>query len=118
MRNCNYRRARKKGGSAVRSGKSRSVRRLDVTGTFFLLAVIAFSLAVLFAISAPGASAAKDGAKPPKNSAAPILDKKFKGDLPITELTEDQAILHALNRLAYGPRPGDVERVRQMGLAK
>ena len=26
--------------------------------------------------------------------------------------------LHALNRLAYGPRPGDVERVRQMGLAK
>jgi len=26
--------------------------------------------------------------------------------------------LYALNRLAYGPRPGDVERVRQMGLAK
>src|SRR6185437_1092180 len=24
---------------------------------------------------------------------------------------------HALNRLAYGPRPGDVERVRRMGLA-
>ena len=23
-----------------------------------------------------------------------------------------------MNRLAYGPRPGDVERVRQMGLAK
>ena len=38
--------------------------------------------------------------------------------LPITELSEDEAILHALNRLAYGPRPGDVERVRQMGLAK
>ena len=30
----------------------------------------------------------------------------------------DEAILHALNRLAYGPRPGDIERVRQMGLAK
>src|SRR5690349_8061564 len=27
------------------------------------------------------------------------------------------AVEHALNRLAYGPRPGDVERVRQMGLA-
>jgi uncharacterized protein (DUF1800 family) len=38
--------------------------------------------------------------------------------LPITELSADEAILHALNRLAYGPRPGDVERVRQMGLAK
>ena len=38
--------------------------------------------------------------------------------LPITELRSEEAILHALNRLAYGPRPGDVERVRQMGLAK
>jgi uncharacterized protein (DUF1800 family) len=50
-------------------------------------------------------------------------DKKQKQDavlkgLPITELTTDEAILHALNRLAYGPRPGDVERVRQTGLAK
>jgi uncharacterized protein (DUF1800 family) len=50
-------------------------------------------------------------------------DKKQKQDpvlkgLPITELSADEAILHALNRLAYGPRPGDVERVRQMGLAK
>jgi uncharacterized protein (DUF1800 family) len=53
----------------------------------------------------------------------PAKDKKQKQDpalkgLPITELSADEAILHALNRLAYGPRPGDVERVRQMGLAK
>jgi uncharacterized protein (DUF1800 family) len=27
------------------------------------------------------------------------------------------SIEHALNRLAFGPRPGDVEKVRQMGLA-
>jgi uncharacterized protein (DUF1800 family) len=27
------------------------------------------------------------------------------------------AILHVLNRIGYGPRPGDVERVRAMGLA-
>jgi len=46
------------------------------------------------------------------------LSKAFKGRLPITELTEDQAVLHALNRLAYGPRPGDVERIKQMGLEK
>ena len=44
-------------------------------------------------------------------------DPSLKG-LPITELSADEAILHALNRLAYGPRPGDMERVRQMGLAK
>ncbi|HEY4742104.1 MAG TPA: DUF1800 domain-containing protein [Candidatus Acidoferrales bacterium] len=44
--------------------------------------------------------------------------KSFKGKLPITELSEDEAILHALNRLAYGPRPGDIENVRKMGLEK
>ena len=38
--------------------------------------------------------------------------------LPITELSADEAVLHALNRLAYGPRPGDIERVKQFGLAK
>jgi len=29
---------------------------------------------------------------------------------------DDTAIVHALNRLTYGPRPGDVERVKAMGL--
>ena len=38
--------------------------------------------------------------------------------LPPTDLTEDKAIVHALNRLGYGPRPGDVQRVKDMGLAK
>ena len=38
--------------------------------------------------------------------------------LPATELTEDEAVVHALNRLGYGPRPGDVQRVKEMGLAK
>ena len=38
--------------------------------------------------------------------------------LPSSGLTEDQRIVHALNRLAYGPRPGDVERVRRLGLRK
>jgi hypothetical protein len=61
------------------------------------------------AIAAIPAAAAKD--KKPKQ------DPALKG-LPITELTVDEAILHALNRLAYGPRPGGIERVRQMGLAK
>jgi uncharacterized protein (DUF1800 family) len=31
---------------------------------------------------------------------------------------EDTLIVHALNRLGYGPRPGDVEKVRAMGLDK
>jgi uncharacterized protein (DUF1800 family) len=36
--------------------------------------------------------------------------------LPATE--EDALIVHALNRLGYGPRPGDVDRVRSLGLDK
>src|SRR5579872_2220053 len=52
----------------------------------------------------------------PASAPAQPLDPAFKGKLPITELTENEAILHALNRLGYGPRPGDVERVKRMGL--
>jgi uncharacterized protein (DUF1800 family) len=44
------------------------------------------------------------------------LDNSWKGKLPISELTENEAILHALNRLGYGPRPGDLERVKRIGL--
>src|SRR5947209_7184833 len=29
---------------------------------------------------------------------------------------DDAAVLHVLNRLGFGPRPGDVARVRQIGL--
>jgi hypothetical protein len=29
---------------------------------------------------------------------------------------DEQAIVHVLNRIGFGPRPGDIERVRQIGL--
>src|SRR5467141_2831122 len=70
---------------------------------------LVFSLGVDVSAAASTPATAKD--KKPKQ------DPSLKG-LPISELSPDEAILHALNRLAYGPRPGDVERVRQMGLAK
>ncbi|HEX6575465.1 MAG TPA: DUF1800 domain-containing protein [Gemmatimonadaceae bacterium] len=34
------------------------------------------------------------------------------------ELAADQQIIHALNRLTFGPRPGDVQKVRAIGLDK
>ncbi len=39
-------------------------------------------------------------------------------DTPVDErsLTEAQRAAHALNRLAYGPRPGDIERVAAIGV--
>ena len=33
-------------------------------------------------------------------------------------LTEDQKIVHLLNRTGFGPRPGDVERVKRIGVDK
>ncbi len=80
-----------------------------------LRSALAFSLAFalvasqweLLALAAPASSSNKN------QNTDPVL----KG-LPITELNTDEAVLHALNRLAYGPRPGDLERIKQMGLAK
>ena len=47
--------------------------------------------------------------------------KKKKQDataLSASPLTADQRALHALNRLTFGPRPGDVAAVEAMGLEK
>jgi uncharacterized protein (DUF1800 family) len=37
--------------------------------------------------------------------------------LPASPLSETQQIVHVLGRLGYGPRPGDVEAVRRLGVA-
>jgi uncharacterized protein (DUF1800 family) len=91
--------------------------RLDAPGAALLTGLLALGLT----IAVPHARASNDSQSATNPGAASeriALDKKFKGKLPITELTEDEAILHAMNRLAYGPRPGDVDQVRQMGLEK
>ena len=46
-----------------------------------------------------------------------FIPKTLTG-LPVQGLTDDEAILQALNRLGFGPRPGDLERVKEMGLQK
>jgi len=83
-------------------------RKKTITG----LAALFFLAALIFA--APHLSAGKD--KRDKNKSAES-SRATKG-LPIQELTEDEAILQALNRLGFGPRPGDLQRVKEMGLQK
>jgi uncharacterized protein (DUF1800 family) len=43
---------------------------------------------------------------------------RVKKGLPTDGLSDNEAILQALNRLGFGPRPGDIERVKEMGLQK
>ena len=83
--------------------------RVRITPRALLACFLSFSTFLSLGVEIPAATAAAD--KKPKQD--PVL----KG-LPITELAADEAILHALNRLAYGPRPGDIERIKQIGLAK
>src|SRR6266850_5583676 len=79
----------------------------------FLATVLSFALVFSLGFDVAAAAVTPAAARDKKSKQDPSL----KG-LPISELSPDEAILHALNRLAYGPRPRDVERVRQMGLAK
>ncbi len=46
---------------------------------------------------------------------APAAAAQATAEAP-RELTADQQIKHVLNRLAFGARPGDVERVRALGV--
>jgi uncharacterized protein (DUF1800 family) len=82
--------------------------RVRLTPRAFLACLLSLTTLSSLGIEIPSASAAEKKLK---------QDPVLKG-LPITDLTPDEAILHALNRLAYGPRPGDIERIKQIGLAK
>ena len=52
----------------------------------------------------------------PKDSDNNASHSNFPGKLPIHELNEQEAILHALNKLGFGPRPGQVEQIEKTGL--
>ena len=79
-------------------------------------------LAILVALPTAACSSASPPAAAPTTAGHPApvaapLRAAGRLTLPASPLTPDQQILHALNRLGYGPRPGDVERVRRIGLA-
>jgi uncharacterized protein (DUF1800 family) len=76
-------------------------------------AVVLVALLICFGLQTFGNRVTAVEAAPPSNDAG---NSRFPGKLPISQLTQDEAIVHALNRLGYGPQPGEVERIKQMGL--
>ncbi|MGH9740464.1 MAG: DUF1800 domain-containing protein [Candidatus Acidiferrales bacterium] len=89
-------------------------RKVPFAAAFIAVAGSALVLSGLAAAPPPNARAVRNTSN--ANFAHIKLDKRVIGKLPITELTEDQAIVHALNRLGYGPTPGEVEHVKKIGL--
>ncbi len=86
---------------------------ISATPRSLLAAILSLACILSLSVELPASTAIPATGKDKK----PKTDAALKG-LPITELSPDEAILHVLNRLAYGPRPGDVEHVSQMGLSK
>jgi uncharacterized protein (DUF1800 family) len=56
------------------------------------------------------------GRPAPPPVAAPEPTPRYRVTLARSPLSKTQQIVHVLNRLGYGPRPGDVERVKRQGL--
>src|SRR5580700_1058044 len=98
---------------SVQHGPGQQTASILPSPKSFLSALLSVACIFSMGIDGPSLSATRAAVKDKKPKQDPALK-----NLPITELSADEAIFHALNRLAYGPRPGDVERVRQMGLAK
>src|SRR5438270_6228637 len=69
---------------------------------------LVFKSALLLSVAAIAASAQGSGAA----KRAPVVIARSD----VRELPADQQIIQALNRLTFGPRPGDVQKVRAVGL--
>ncbi|MGA2212106.1 MAG: DUF1800 domain-containing protein [Bryobacteraceae bacterium] len=77
---------------------------MKTSSTFLATALCGILLAV---------TAAASGKAPKPADQAKLQAKLFQ-----KKLSKDEQILHALDRLTFGARPGDVERVKRIGLKK
>src|SRR6202049_5290314 len=72
-------------------------------------ALLAAAVSPLF-LALPATSSTKKSAE--------AEEAKRQAKLFQKKLNKDEQIVHALDRLTFGPRPGDVERVKKRGLKK
>ncbi len=98
----------------ARQSKTQTEAKQTKAQTRTMIASFALLALTSLILSAPYLAVAKDKHDKKRNTSKDAS----MGNLPATDLTEDEAIAHALNRLGFGPRPGDSERVKQMGLSR
>jgi len=87
----------------------RETRPASLAGMIVIFLLAAATFAAPYLIAAADKNDGKGKAADPS---------RLMKALPTEALTEDEAVLQALNRLGFGPRPGDLERVKEMGLQK
>src|SRR3970282_1475401 len=76
-------------------------------------------LPLLLLLALWGCTAAPPAATPPPapRAAAPTAPANPPPALPPSTRSETRQSLHVMNLLGYGPRPGDLEAVRRIGVA-
>src|ERR1700742_259123 len=94
--------------SCARRKWMRKAGQTALTGLLCGLMVV--PQAAFAAVGAQGGTGAAGTGGP-----APKMPKRPERQAP---LTQQERVLHALNRFTFGPRPGDVEKVEQMGLQR
>ena len=95
------------------------MRPLEPRRAYAVLAPGLLALALLSGCSSsPPAGAGGHTSPAPPSARIVEPPPRYRVTLAASTLREDQRILHVLNRLGYGPRPGDLERVRQMGVER
>src|ERR1700761_6300329 len=94
--------------SCARRKWMREAGQTALTGLLCGLMVV--PQAAFAAVGAQGGTGAAGAGSP-----APKMPKRPERQAP---LTQQERVLHALNRFTFGPRPGDVEKVQQMGLQR
>jgi uncharacterized protein (DUF1800 family) len=89
---------------------------MRTTLSFLTLLALGTSTGHATAVPARSTNADASAAMSMAGAGAVPKPRAKKSGAPLGALSGDERIVHALNRLGFGPRPGDVEKVRAQGL--
>jgi uncharacterized protein (DUF1800 family)/Tol biopolymer transport system component len=74
---------------------------------------------IAYEVATPRNSQQQDFYILPVNGNGTVVERRYSLNLAVQRgptLTEDQLAVHLLNRIAFGPRPGDIDKVKALGV--